>query len=54
MQRRQVKAAAAARNTQALAYQANQAIFTQKLPDARRGHQDAAAGFSAAAESIRL
>jgi hypothetical protein len=47
MQRRQVEAAAAARNAQTLAHQANQAVFTQKLPDARRGHQDAAAASTA-------
>ena len=52
MQRRQVEAAAAARNAQTLAHQANQAVFTQKLPDARRGHQDGTAAFQLLAERV--
>jgi hypothetical protein len=51
MQRRQVEAAAAARNTQALAHQANQAIFTQKLPDAARP-SGCCCWFSAADEGV--
>ena len=52
MQRRQVEAAATARDAQALAHQANQAVLTQKLPDARCGHQDAAAGFKLLTKGI--
>jgi hypothetical protein len=41
MQRRK-SSCSSRRDTQALAYQRNQAIFTQELADARRGHQRAA------------
>ena len=52
MKRREIETTATARDTQTLAYQANQAVFTQKLSNTWRGHQKGAAGFQLLAEIV--
>ncbi|MNH37636.1 hypothetical protein D3C79_985610 [compost metagenome] len=52
MQRGQVKAAATAGDAQTLAHQANQPIFTQRLPETWSGHQRRSTFLQLAAQLI--